>query len=100
MSSPDFSARVPHGAGQGQQSVAVSTSSAATSAPLGNDTALVYSTVECFVVAGPATPTATVATGLPIPALTLLPLSGLKPTDYLAFITATGSGTVYIVAGT
>lgn len=82
-------------AGGGQTSISVSTSSAATTAAIGTSNCVVYSTVECFVVAG-ASPTATVAIGTPIPANTLVPLKGLNPTDKIAAIAASGSGTLYI----
>lgn len=90
--------RVARGAGEGQQSVALTTSSAATSTAIGTDSVLVYSTVECFALAA-TTPTATVANGTPIPALQHIRLSGLDLTDKLAFITATGTGTIYVRPG-
>ena len=80
---------------EGQQDVSVSTTSAATTNPIGTTTAVVYSTVECFLVTGPA-PTATVAAGTPIPANTLVPISGFSPSDKIAAIAASGSGTLYI----
>jgi hypothetical protein len=83
----------------GGQSVSVSTASAATGAAIGSTECLVYSTVECFALAGPATPTATVAQGTPIPALTLIRLRNLRSTDLVAFITASGTGTVYVRPG-
>jgi len=86
---------IAHGTAEGQQSVAVSTSSAATTNPIGATQAVVYSTVECFLVAG-ASPTATVAAGTPIPANQLMPISGLKPEDKIAAIASTGTGTLYI----
>lgn len=89
---------IPHSDKEGQQSVAVSTSSLATSNPIGDTKAVVYSTVECFLVAGTA-PTATVAAGQPIPANVLIPISGLKPEDKIAAIAASGSGTIYIRPG-
>lgn len=82
----------------GGQSVSVTTASAATAAAIGSDQCLVYSTVECFALAG-TTPTATVAQGTPIPANVLIRLEGLKPTDAIAFIAATGSGTAYVRPG-
>lgn len=87
---------VSRGSGEGHQQVSVSTSTAATTNPITDLNPLVYSTVECFAVAGPGTPTATVAAGTPIPALTLIRLTGVQLGDRLAFIAATGSGTVYV----
>lgn len=86
---------VSRGSGEGQQSVSASTSSAQTTNAIGGTDPLIYSTVECFALAG-ANPTATVADGTPIPANTLLRLEGVQPGDKLAFITATGTGTVYV----
>lgn len=90
--------RVARTGATGGQSVSVSTSSAATSAAIGSDECVVYSTVECFAIAG-ASPTATVAQGTPIPANALIRLEGLAPTDAIAFIAASGSGTVYVRPG-
>lgn len=86
---------VNRGAGEGQQSVSVSGTSAATTDPINCDDPLVYSTVECFAIAGP-NPTATVAAGTPIPPSTLIRLVGAQPGDRLAFITTGGTGTVYV----
>lgn len=86
---------VCRGPGEGQQSVSVSTSSAATTDLIASTDPLIYSTVECFAVAG-ASPTATVAVGTPIPAGVLVRLAGVSPGDRLAFITASGTGTVYV----
>jgi len=86
---------VARGSGEGHQSVSASTSSAQTTNAVDGSDPLIYSTVECFAVAG-ANPTATVANGTPIPASTLLRLGGVQPGDKLAFITATGTGTVYV----
>jgi hypothetical protein len=83
----------------GGQSVSVGTSSAATGAAIGSTECLVYSTVECFALAGPATPTATVAQGTPIPANQLIRMRGLRATDLIAFIAAAGSGTAYVRPG-
>jgi hypothetical protein len=80
---------------EGQQSVSVSTSSAQTTSALTGNDPLVYATVECFVVAG-TNPTASVATGTPIPAAGYVRLLGVQPGDKLAFITASGTGTVYV----
>lgn len=90
--------RVARGGSEGQQSIAVTTSSAASTNAIGTDTAAVYSTVECFVLAA-ETPTATVAAGTPIPANTLVRLTGLAATDKLAAIAAAGTGTIYIRPG-
>ena len=86
---------VNRGIGEGQQSVSASTSSSATTNPIGSGDPLIYSTVECFAIAG-SSPTATVANGTPIPPQTLIRLVGVQPSDRLAFITATGTGTVYV----
>lgn len=86
---------VSRASGEGQQSVSVTTTSAATTDPIGAEDPLIYSTVECFAVAG-TNPTATVAVGTPIPAGVLVRLAGVQPNDRLAFIAATGSGTAYV----
>ncbi len=86
---------VSRGANEGQQSVSVSTTSAATTDAIGSNDPLIYSTVECFVVAG-AAPTATVANGTPIPAGGYVRLTGVQPGDRLAFIAASGTGTAYV----
>lgn len=78
------------------QSIAVSTATAQ-SAALDFTDALVTSTVDCFVVAG-ANPVATTACAF-IPANTPLRLYGWKLGEKLAFITASGSGTVYLTPG-
>lgn len=90
--------RVARTGATGGQSVSVTTASAATSAAIGSSECVVYSTVECFALAG-ASPTATVAQGTPIPANALIRLEGLHPGDSLAFIAATGSGTAYVRPG-
>ena len=91
-----YAAKIPASSEEGQTSISVSTSSAATSAVIKSNFAIVYSTVECFIVVG-ANPTATVATGLPIPANTLVPVSGIRGgIDKIAAIAASGSGTLYI----
>lgn len=90
--------RVAHGTAEGQQSVSASTTTAATTNAIGAQDCVIYSTVECFAFAG-ATPTATVAAGTPIPAGVLIRVDGLQATDKLAFITATGTGTVYVRPG-
>ena len=86
---------VGRGTNENNQSVSVSTSSAQTTNAITMASPLIYSTVECFALAG-ANPTATVADGTPIPALTLIRLAGVQPGDKLAFITSTGTGTVYV----
>lgn len=90
--------RVARTGATGGQSVSVSGTSAATASTIGAQECVIYSTVECFAVAG-STPTATVANGTPIPANTLIRVEGLLPTDTIAFITATGTGTVYVRPG-
>lgn len=89
---------VAHGTGEGQQSVSVTTTSAATSSAIGATECLVYSNVECFVLAG-SSPTATVAAGTPIAANAMVRLTGLQPGEKLAFIAASGSGTAYVRPG-
>ena len=95
MHNQAFSVRPARTANEDQQSVSVSTTSAATSNTIGRTSAVVYCTVECFIVAD-ASPTATVAMGTPIPAYTLVPIDGFKETDKIAAITASGTGTLYI----
>lgn len=90
----EISMRLARSANEKQTSVAVTTSSAATTLPVGSDVALIYSTVECFAVAND-NPTATVAAGTPIPAGALVRVSFNKG-DKIAFIAASGSGTAYI----
>lgn len=90
--------RVAHGTAEGQQSVSVSGTSAATSNAIGSPECLVYSTVECFALAG-SSPTATVAAGTPIPANVLLRLYGLRADEKLAFISSSGTGTAYVRPG-
>lgn len=94
-----YAVKLPRTDQEKQQSVSVTTSSAATTNPIGDTSAVVYSTVECFLVVG-SSPTATVAIGQPIPANTLVPVKGLNPdTDKIAAIAASGSGTLYIRPG-
>lgn len=90
--------RIARTGATGGQSVSVTTSSAATGASIGAQECLIYSTVECFAIAG-SSPTATVAQGTPIPANTLIRVEGLNPNDAIAFIAATGSGTAYVRPG-
>lgn len=90
--------RVARTGATGGQSVSVTTTSAATGAAIGAQECVVYSTVECFALSG-ASPTATVAQGTPIPANVLIRLEGLVPTDAIAFIAASGSGTAYVRPG-
>jgi len=94
----EASVRVARVSGEGQQSVSVTTSSAATSNAITSDECLVYANVECFVVAG-SNPTATVAAGTPIAANAMIRLTGLQAGDKLAFIAASGSGTAYVRPG-
>ena len=67
MSAPEHVLTVARGTGEGQQSVSVSGTSAATSNAIGADECVVYANVECFVLAG-SNPTATVAAGTPLSA--------------------------------
>lgn len=89
---------VSHTVNEGQQNVSVSTTSAQTANAIGSEECLVYSTVECFAKAGP-NPTATATTGTPIPANTLIRLKGYRSQWKIAFITASGTGTVYVRPG-
>ncbi len=98
MAAPEFLITVARGTAEGQQSVAVTTSSAQTTNAIGSDTCLVYTNVECFMLAG-ANPTATVAAGTPLAAGQMIRVRGIRPGDKLAFIAAAGSGTVYIRPG-
>lgn len=79
-------------------SVSVSGTSAKTANPIGKTSALIYSTVECFVLAGDD-PTATAALGTPIPANALVRLGGIDASEKLAFIAASGTGTAYVRPG-
>ena len=90
--------RVAHGTAEGQQSVSVTTSSAQTSNAISASQCVVYSTVECFALAG-SNPTATVAAGTPIPANTLVRLFDIQAGEKLAFIAAMGIGTAYVRPG-
>lgn len=94
----EASVRVSRGEAASTQAVSVTTSSAATSNAINSDECLVYSNVECFVVAG-TSPTAATTTGVPIAANAMIRLVGLQPGDKLAFIAASGSGTAYVRAG-
>lgn len=76
--------------------LSISTSSTP-SGVLTHDDAVVISTVDCFVTKG-ASPVATTG-GQFIPANTPLRLWGWKAGEQLAFITASGTGTVYISPG-
>lgn len=89
------SMRIARGSSEGQQSVALSTSSAVSTNDIGADSVVVYTDVECFLVAG-ETPVATVAAGTPMPAGATYRLTGLLATDKIAAITAAGTGTLYI----
>lgn len=89
------SMRIARGSSEGQQSVSLSTASAASANAIGSDTVVVYANVECFLVAG-AAPTATVAAGTPMSAGATYRLTGLLATDKIAAITAAGTGTLYI----
>lgn len=94
----EASIKIARGTAEGQQSVSVTTSSAATSNAIGSDECYVYSTVECFALAG-SSPTATVAAGTPIAANAMIRLTGLQAGDKIAFIAASGSGTAYVRPG-
>lgn len=98
MANREDAITVSRGAAEGQQSVSISGTTAATSNAIGGTECLVYSTHECFAVAA-ETPTATVALGTPIPANTLIRLIGLRAGDKLAFITSSGTGTAYVLPG-
>jgi hypothetical protein len=76
------------------QSVAISTVSAQ-SAAMTADTCVLYSSAECFVRQGSNPTAVSNGTDLHIPANTLIRLS-IIPGNKLAFITATGTGTVYL----
>lgn len=96
MKTQEMSMRVPPSGDGTGQSVSASGTSAATTNAVGGSTAVVYSNVECFAVWGSA-PTATVAAGIPIPAGQPMRLHGwTSNTAKLAFITAGGTGTVYV----
>lgn len=90
--------RIARGTSEGQQSVSVSTSSAATSNVIGASDCYVYTNVECFALAG-GTPTATVAAGTPLAANSMTRFTGLQAGDKIAFITASGTGTAYVRPG-
>lgn len=89
------SIRIARGASEGQQSISASTTSAQSTNTIGATAAVIYTTVECFLLAG-SNPTATVAAGTPIPANASFRVFGLQATDKIAAITAAGTGTVYI----
>ncbi len=76
--------------------VAISTTSAQ-SAVLGSGNVVVQSDAACFVVRG-SNPTATTLC-LPLMANAQYRLTGIQEGEKLAFITATGTGTVTIVPG-
>jgi hypothetical protein len=76
--------------------VAISTTSAQSGVLAGGNVVL-KSTAECFVVRG-SNPTATVLC-LPLLADQQYRLTGIAEGERLAFITASGSGTVHITEG-
>lgn len=78
------------------ESVAVSTTSAVSSAILSGRVVL-YSSVECFFRQGSGTPVA-LATGVDqiLPASTMLRVVDIESGNKLAFKTASGTGKVYI----
>jgi hypothetical protein len=85
------------GAGGTSQALSISTTSAQSSAIAGGS-ALIYSTVDCFTRAD-ANPTAlSNGTDLFIPAGVVF-RADFAPGSKLAFITASGTGTVYITPG-
>lgn len=94
----EYTTQVPLDTAATGQSVAITTSSAASSNAIGDRTAVIYSTVEVFIVRG-ASPTATVAVGLPIPPGVAMRIHGLELTDKIAGIATSGSGTLYIRPG-
>jgi hypothetical protein len=98
MSAPEHVLRVARGTAEGQQSVSVSGVSAQTTNAIGSPTAVVYSNVEAFALAG-SNPSASVAAGTPIAAGQMIRFTGIQPGDKLAFITAGATGTVYVRPG-
>ncbi len=94
MASGNNGVRISRGS-EGGQSVAASTTSAASTNAVGATQAVIHTTVDCFVLAGTA-PVATVADGTPLAANTAMRFVGLQATDKIAVITATGTGTIYI----
>lgn len=95
MKSYEMSLRCPPSGDTAGQSVAMTTTSAATTNAVGAGRCVVGADVAFFAVKGSA-PTATVAAGIYVPANTLVRLYGLETTDKLAFILAAGTGTVYV----
>lgn len=80
------------------QTTAVSTSTtSAQSASLKGESVYVLSTALVFLVRG-SNPTATTGC-MPIPANFPVQIKGVQAGDKLAFINATGTGTVYITQG-
>lgn len=80
------------------QTTAVSTSTtSAQSASLQGESVYVLSTALVFLVRG-SNPTATTGC-MPIPANFPVQIKGVRAGDKLAFINATGTGTVYITQG-
>ena len=89
---------MPVHAGGTSQSVAISTTSAQ-SAALSFGTAVVTPTANCFVRQG-SNPTALAnGTDQYLVANNSYRLTGIVPGNKLAFITGTGTGTVYITPG-
>lgn len=78
--------------------VSISTTSAQSAVIPQGGSVVVHSTADCFVIQG-ANPTAVANTCLPLFANVQYRLSGIRENGRLAFITASGTGTVYITPG-
>jgi hypothetical protein len=77
--------------------VSTNTTSAQTAVNFTGDSVYILSTALVFVVRG-SNPTATTGC-MPIPANFPVQIKGIQPGDKLAFINATGTGSVYITQG-
>jgi hypothetical protein len=95
MEVTEYSLTVPKSAST--ISVALSTSTAS-SAPIHSPSAVVLSTVDCFVIrsAAPGASTAATTSCMPILANIAYRMKGWEAGDRLSGITASGSGTLYI----
>lgn len=95
MEVTEYSLTVPNAART--QAVAITTSTASSS-PIHSPSAVVKSTVDCFIIrsATPGASTAATTSCMPITAGIDYRMKGWEAGDRLSAITASGSGTLYI----
>lgn len=80
------------------QTIAISTASAASTA-LTSDTVLIYSTINCFMRRGVTPVALSGGTDQFIASNSYLRIDNIRSGDKLAFITASGTGSVYLTPG-